>query len=101
MKTLCKNKHDITTDDVEQIIAVEKSQKVPPIKKRKISFDEEKLRMYCPDMTDEQIAEMLYEFLNKEAKLQPIHNTRSDSPITNARGVFILSVMLSYSYPKT
>ena len=69
LKTLCKNKTKITTDDVEQIIAVEKPQKILPIKKRKISFDEEKLRMYCPDMTDEQITELVYEFLEQRSNL--------------------------------
>ncbi len=68
LKKSCKNKPDITSDDVEQIIAVEKTQKVLPIKKRKISFDEEKLRMYCPDMTDEQIANIVYEFLEQRSK---------------------------------
>ena len=69
LKKLCKNKPEITTDDVEHIIAVEKPQKVLPIKKRKISFDDEKLKMYCPDMTDEQIAELVYEFLEQRSKL--------------------------------
>ena len=68
LKTLCKNRTKITTDDVEQITAVEKPKKVLPIKKRKISFDEEKLRMYCPDMTDEQIAELVYEFFEQRSK---------------------------------
>ena len=67
---MCKNKPDITTDGVTQIIAVEKDQKVLPIKKRKISFDEEKLRMYRPGMSDEQIANMVYEFLEQRSNSQ-------------------------------
>ena len=63
LKKLCKSKFEITLDDVKQIAVAEKPSS--PMKKRKISFDDGKLKTYCPNMSDEEIAELVYTLLEQ------------------------------------
>ena len=84
LKKFCKEKTELTPEDVEQFISYVDISSSPEqnvkkeidtaVKKRKISFDNEKLKTYCQDMTNEQIEELVYKLLEKwEAATH--HNT--------------------------
>ncbi len=72
LKKLCKEKTELTPGDVEQVISsvsvpstTEPKEINTTVNKRKISFNNEKLKTYCQDMTDKQIEELVYELLEK------------------------------------
>lgn len=72
LKKLCKEKAELTSEDVEQVISsvgvpssTEQKEINTTVNKRRISFNNEKLKTYCQDMTDKQIEELVYELLEK------------------------------------
>ena len=91
LKKLCKEKTELTPEDVEQVISSAgvhsssdeqnleqavldcEENNSTTVKKRKISFNNEKLKTYCQDMTDKQIEELIYELLEKWV-LSPEYN---------------------------
>ena len=73
IRQFCKNNDEITQDDIERIISVDEhstldahsGNSISKDKKLKLSFNEEKVRNYCPNMSNEQIEELVLDLLEK------------------------------------
>ena len=73
IRKFCKKNNTITQEDIERIISADENNalntpsenSINKNKKLKLSFNEEKVRNYCPNMSNEQIEELVLELLEK------------------------------------